>query len=82
MVHYFFIQQDKMGMDRAGGINGMRPPSMKRDNTGSVISPNPNLTLAALYPSKMSPCSEGGHDHDSDKCSEGGMRFKLRHFPS
>lgn len=69
-------------MDRAGGINGMRPPSMKRDNTGSVISPNPNLTLAALYPSKMSPCSEGGHDHDSDKCSEGGMRFKLRHFPS
>lgn len=57
-------------MDRSGGINGVRS-SIKRDNTGSVISPN-----AGLYPPKMSPCSEGGHD--SDKLSEGGIISEIK----
>lgn len=64
--------QDKMGMDRSGSMNGMRPSSMKRDSSGSVISTNPNLPMSSLYPSKMSPCSDNDGGHDSDKCSEGG----------
>ncbi|ODM97903.1 POU domain, class 6, transcription factor 1 [Orchesella cincta] len=59
------IPVDKMGMDRTGGMNGVRSTNLKRDNTGSMISSNPNL-----YPPKMSPCSGSGHDSDKGSDAE------------
>lgn len=69
-----------MGMERLGGMNGIRSGSVKRDNSGSVISSNPNLQMSALYPPKMSPCSGSGHDHESDKCSDAGEKLEDRFF--